>query len=101
MRRVSWGIATGLAAAAWIFALALRDHLVAAASPIVPASQESLGSAAFERHCAACHQPRAVAGGLTDPAAAAAMVTFLERHGHAPLAEDLMIVAYLVRIADQ
>lgn len=101
VRHVSWGIAAGLAAAAWIFALALRNHPVAAAGPVQPAAQESPGAAAFERYCAACHQPRELARGLADPVAAAAMVTFLEQHGRAPLADDLMIVAHLVRIPQQ
>ena len=101
VRRVSWGIAAGLAAAAWVFAFTLRDRPVAAASAVGPTAQESQGAAAFESYCAACHQPREVAGGLTDPVAAAAMVTFLERHGRAALADDLMIVAHLVRISEQ
>jgi mono/diheme cytochrome c family protein len=101
VRHVSWGIAAGLAAAAWIFALALRSHPVAATNPVQQAVQESPGAAAFEKYCAACHQPRALAGGLTDPAAAAAMVTFLAQHGRAELADDLMIVVYLVEVRGQ
>jgi mono/diheme cytochrome c family protein len=101
VRRVSWGIAAGLAATAWIFALALRDYPVAATSPVQPAAQESPGAAAFERYCAACHQSRELAGGLTDPVAATAMVTFLEQHGRAELGDDLMIVAYLVEVRRQ
>jgi mono/diheme cytochrome c family protein len=101
VRRVSWGIATGLAAAAWIFALTLRSHPIAANDSVQPAAQESRGAAAFGKYCAACHQPHELAGGLTDPAAAAAMVTFLEQHGRAQLSDDLVIIAYLVDVPRQ
>jgi mono/diheme cytochrome c family protein len=96
VRRVSLGLAAGLAAAAWLFALALRDL-----PPDTPPSEgrrspEAPGAAAFARHCESCHEAREWSGGPPDAAAAAAMVTFLDGHGEAPLAEDLLIVQWLV-----
>lgn len=94
--RVSLGLAAGLAAAAWFFALALRDPAPDTRAVGERSLPEATGAMAFARHCGSCHDAREWGPGPPDAATAAALVTFLEGHGVAPLAEDLLIVQWLV-----
>lgn len=100
VRRVSWGIVAGLGAAAWVYAMALRDVPGDVPPPAAGALAGQGAMPEFTRHCAACHQPASLASELPDAAAAAAMIELLGRHGSAPLAADLRIVAELAAMND-
>jgi mono/diheme cytochrome c family protein len=95
VRRVSLGLAAGLAAAAWVFAIALQN--MAPGEPSAPdrSSAETPGAAAFAEYCASCHEAREWSGGLPDAATAAALITYLKDHGGASLPEDLLILQWL------
>ena len=92
---MSWGIVAGLGVAAWAFAMALRQLPGTGPHPAAEAPADPVAAPAFVRHCGACHQASDLAQGLSGPDAAAAMIKLLGRHGTAPLADDLRIVAEL------
>jgi mono/diheme cytochrome c family protein len=64
-----------------------------------PMPPEPNGAELFRTHCAMCHQPAELAGGLrsaADPEAArAGMARFLARHGRSDAAADEAIIGYL------
>ena len=95
VRRVSFGLAAGLAAAALVFAFALRDLSPGRSAEMDRSSAGTPGEAAFAQHCASCHEAREWSRGLPDAAAAASMLAYLENHGGATLAEDLLILQWL------
>jgi mono/diheme cytochrome c family protein len=96
VRRVSLGLAAGLAAAAVAFTLALPDRAPGKPATVDRSSASTLGAAVFAEHCGSCHEAREMSRGLPDAAAAAEMIAILEHHGGATLADDLLVLQWLV-----